>query len=133
MDEFKVALVGIVFNPAKKQVLIAKRLKDKRIEDMSWCFPGGKLSYDEPMDSIFKQKIFEKTGYGVKNLGAIFAAKYPIKKDFLGIYFLAEVFEGEENAGNGVVELKWVSPDDVEEHFGQKLHPRLHEYLMSLK
>jgi len=132
MDCFKVVVLGVIFDPQKKKFLIGKRENDPHIPELEWCFPGGRASHNEDVDKTLKKKIKEKTGYTIKNLGSIFVTNYSNKTDFMGVYFLTEVFEGEEKIGDGITELKWVTPKELEEHFKHPLPPRLKEYLTNL-
>ncbi len=132
-DPFHVLLLGIIFDPAKRKILIGRREKDPYIKELTWCFPGGKLILGEDIDQKLKKRIKEKTGYNVKNLGVIFTKIYPEKKDLLSIYFLCEVFTGKEKPGDDLVELKWVSPAELEKHFKTSFHPHLKEFIMNLK
>ena len=130
---FHVILLGVIFDPAKRKILIGKRENDPLIPKLSWCFPGGKLDYGKDVSEVLKQKIKEKTGYEVKNLGTIFSKVYPEKEDLLGIYFLCEVFKGKEKSGDDFKELKWVAPEEVEKHFTTSFHSVLKEYIMNLR
>lgn len=130
---FKVILLGVVFDPKTRKILIGKRENDPYIPELSWGFPGGFLDYNKGLDKTLKEKIKEKTGYDVKNLGTIFSKKYPEKKDFLAIFFLCEVFKGEEKAGKDFVEVKWVAPEELENYFTNSFHSRLKEYIMNLR
>lgn len=132
-ENFKVILLGVVFDPKTRKILIGKRENDPHIPELSWCFLGDFLNYEKGLDKTLKEKIKEQTGYNVKNLGTIFSKKYPEKKDFLAIYFLCEVFEGEEKAGGDIQELKWVAPNELENHFTTSFHSRLKEYIINLK
>ena len=132
-DKFCVLLLGVVFDPKERKILIGRREKDPYIPELTWAFSGGRLNYDEELDSTLKEKIKEKTGLDVKNLGAIFSKVYPEKKDFLAIYFLCEAVGGEKKAGGDFKEIKWVSPDEVEKHFTTSFHPKLKEYIINLK
>ena len=85
---FVVLLQGIVYNPETKKILIGKRENDPNLPKLTWCFPGGKLNFDEELEDALKKIIKEKTGVDVESLGTIFAKKYPEKKDFLSIYYL---------------------------------------------
>ncbi len=134
LKEFKVILLAIVFDPKTKKILIGKREKDPDIPKLTWAFPGrGKVNYDEEIEETLKKGIKEKTGLEVESLGAVFAKTYPEKKEFLSIYYLCEVTGGEEKVGEKFVELKWVSPDELEKHFTTSFHPHLKEYIMNLK
>ncbi len=131
---FHVILLGIIFDTRKRKILIGKRKKDPNLPKLTWAFPGrGKINYDEEVEETLKKGIKEKTGLEVENLGAIWAKTYPEKRNFLSIYFLCEKIGGDEKAGENFVELKWVSPDEVEKHFTTSFHPHLKEYLNNLK
>jgi ADP-ribose pyrophosphatase YjhB (NUDIX family) len=131
---FHVILLGIVFDPRKRKILIAKRGEDDEdIDNLTWQFPEGRLRHGDDVDKILETNIKRKTGLDIKNLGVIFSKIYPEKEDLLGIYYLCESVGGEPIAKNDFVELKWVSPDEIEKHFGTSFHPDLKEYLDNLK
>ena len=131
-EKLHVIILGIIFNPIKKKILIGKRENDPNIKELSWCFPGGRLKPGEEVDTALKKHIKLSTGYDIKNLGAIFSKTYPEKPDFLAVYFLTEVFEGSEKIGKDLVELKWVSPKELENYFTTSFHRKLKEFLIDL-
>ena len=133
MATFNTILLGVIFDPAKRKILIGRRENDPYIKKLTWVFPGGSLNYEEDLDAALKKKIKEKTGLDVKNLGAVFAKTYPEKKEFLSIYFLCEAVGGEEKAADDLVELKWVKPEEVENYFTTSFHPHMKEYILNLK
>lgn len=133
MAKFNTILLGVIFDPAKRKILIGRRENDPYIKELTWVFPGGSLNYEEDLDAALKKKIKEKTGLDVKNLGAVFAKTYPEKKEFLSIYFLCEAVGGEEKAADDLVELKWVKPEEVENYFTTSFHPHMKEYILNLK
>ncbi len=132
-DKFKVILIGIVFDPEKRLVLIGKNQQD---EDYS--FLEGDLTYNEELDIGLKRVTKEKTGFKVHNLGAVYAQNCLDKKsedkckERLEVYFLCEATEGKEKPGKNVKELKWVKPSEVEAHIQNSLPARLKEYIMNL-
>lgn len=133
---FRVFYAGIVFDPAKRKILIGKgREENEYLPGATWVFPGGKLKHGDDIDLALKKNVKDETGYGVKNLGAIFSKVYPEQKDLMTVYFLCEIFEGEEKImeGGEFAELKWVDPDEIEGYFTTSFHPRLKEYLINLK
>ncbi|MBU0894063.1 MAG: NUDIX domain-containing protein [Nanoarchaeota archaeon] len=130
---FKVFYAGVIFDPAKKKILIGRKNNDSYLPGVTWCFPGGKLLHGEDIDKVLKKSIKNKTGYGIKNLGTIFSKVYPEQKDLMTVFFLCEVFEGEEKAGEDITELKWADPEELETLFTTSFHPRLKEYIMNLK
>jgi 8-oxo-dGTP diphosphatase len=130
---FVVIVLGIIFDTLKKKILIGRRVKDSEIKKLTWAFPGGKPEYHEDLDEAVKREVKEETNLDVESLGPIFAKTYPEKAELLSIYYLCEVKSGKEKAGEDFVELKWVSPDELEEYFSTSFHPKLKEYIMSLK
>jgi len=131
-DKFEVILLGIIFDPKTKKILIGRRENDPDIPELSWCFPGGRANHQEDIDKTLKRTIKEKTGLSIKNLGAIFSRTYPEKKDLLSVYFLTEAFEGKERPGQDIKELKWVSPKELEKYFTTSFHKKLKEFLIDL-
>jgi len=70
----------------------------------------------------------------VASLGSIFAETHSKNCEKLfSIYYLCEFIGGGEKADGEFEEVKWVSPDEIERHFGSALHPALKEYLIGLK
>lgn len=132
VPKFEVVILGIIFDPKKKKILIGKRENDPYIKDLSWCFPGGRIHLGEDVDQALKRSLKAKTGYSVKNLGAIFSKTYPERPELLGVYFLTEVFEGQEKAGEDILELKWVNPKELEKYFKTSFHRKLKEFLNDL-
>ncbi len=131
--QFSVAILGIIFDPANKKILIGRTEGVPELPELTWGFPGGSAVPGEDVDITLKNSVKEKTGLIVKNLGAIFSKTYPEKEDLLSVYFLCESFEGEENAGGRFKELKWVDPEELEDYFTTSFHKKLKEFLLELK
>lgn len=130
--KFNVIVLGMIFDPAKRKILLGRRENDKEIPDLEWCFPGGRVEINEDVNHTLKREIQLKTGYDVKNLGCIFSRVHPRNNNFFSVYFLCEIRSGEEKAADDLVELKWVNPDEVEEYFKQPLPKIMKEYLDNL-
>lgn len=130
---FLINVLGIVYNPKTKQILIGRRENDPYIKELSWCFPGGRPSYKRDIEEDLKHEIKIKTGLEVDVKKVIFAKTYPEKREFLSIYYYCEVVGGEEKAGEKFVEVKWVKPSDVKRYFTTSLHPNLFNYLKTLE
>ncbi|MEK6760357.1 MAG: NUDIX hydrolase [Nanoarchaeota archaeon] len=126
--------LAVIFDTENKKILITKRKKRAQITELIWCFPGGKINYDEELEKLLEEKIREKLGLRVANLGSIFAETHSKEKGKLySVYCLCEFIGGEAKLGEEFEEVKWVSPEEIEEHFGSDLHPALKEYLIGLK
>jgi len=126
-NQFKVKIIGILFNPSARKILIGRNKGEN-----SLSFLEGELKYNEELDVGLKRAAKEKTGYKVHNLGAVYAENMLKKKDELRLYFLCEATEGKEKPGPKVAELKWISPKEIEKSIKQKLPTRLRGYVFNL-
>ena len=91
-DKFRVKIVGIVFEPKSRKILVGKNFGDKK-----YTFLDGELNFKEELDKSLKKVAKEKTGYKIHNLGSIYAKnKVKGKKEILELYFLCEATEGKE-------------------------------------
>lgn len=124
-ERFYVKIIGIVFDPNQKKILIGKNNVDK-----NYSFVDGKLSYGKELNESLKTIIKEKTGYYISNLGSIFVGVK--KKEELAIYFLCEIKNGREELGNKVKEIKWVKANEIEKLINEKLPGKLKEYLTNI-
>ena len=125
--------LGIVFDTERKKILIAKRKRQAHITGLTWCFPGAKIDYEQDLEEAIKIGILEKTGLRVESLGSIFAETHFREEGKLfSIYYLCELVGGKEKLSEEFEEMKWISPNEVEEHFETELHPALREYLEGL-
>jgi ADP-ribose pyrophosphatase YjhB (NUDIX family) len=131
---FLVNVLGIIYNPKTKKILIGRRENDPYIKKLTWCFPGGRPSYKKDLEFYLKHEIKIKTGLNIsmEKIVVVFAKTYPEKRKFLSIYYYCEVKGGKEKAGNDLVELKWVKPTEVKKYFTTSLHPKLFKYLKTL-
>ena len=132
LPQFGVVGLAVIFDTSKKRILIGRKENDPYIKELTWVFPGGRANHKEDIDKSLKKAVKEKTGYGVKNLGAIFAKTYPEKPNLLSVYFFCECIEGKEKMGGDFKELKWVKPKEIEKYFTTSYHPKLKEFINNL-
>jgi len=130
---FFVVVLGIIFDPKTKKILIGRRKKDPYVEKLTWCFPGGRLNHKETEEQTLKRKIKEKTGLKVADLGTVFSRIFKEEKNIFLLYNLCEVIGGKEKAGDDFVEIKWVKAKELEKHFTTSFNPKLKEYINNLK
>ena len=103
--------LGIILDTQNKKILIVKRKKESKITGLTWCFPGGRIKYDQDLEVELKKRIKEKTGFNVESLGTVSAKTHPEKEGLLSIYYLCEIVGGEENLGEEFEEMKWVNTE----------------------
>ena len=126
--KFKVILVGVVFDPKERKILIGKNKGDE-----SYSFVEGNLNHDEELDINLKKLTTEKTGYVVHNLGTIYARnKIENDEERLELYFLCEATEGSEKPGENVEELIWIKPSEISKYINGELPSRLKEYIVHI-
>jgi len=130
---FLVNTLGIVFDTQTRKILIGRRENDGYVPKLTWSFPGGKPEVGEDFEKALERSIKAKTGLKVKSLGAIFARSPPEEERILLIYYLCEAVGGREKAGGKLIDLHWVSPEELEDYFTTSLDPRLKEHIMHLK
>lgn len=126
-DKFNVKIIGILFSPKARKILIGKNKGDK-----NFSFLEGDLRYEEELDIGLKRVAKEKTGYIIHNLGAVYAENRLKDKQALRLYFLCEATEGIEAPGKNVAELKWINPKEIEKQLKKKLPTRLKGYIFGL-
>ncbi len=131
--EFKVVLLGIIFDPKTKKILIGKRENDPHVPSLMWTPPGGSITPGESLENSLKIKIKEQTGLEIENLGNIFAMIPDEKKEFILLLYLCEVTGGKEKVGGNLKEIKWVNPEELDNYFTIAYHPYLREYILNLK
>jgi len=133
MHDFKVVLLGIIFDPKNKKILIGRREKDPHVSELKWTPPGGRANSGEDLENSLKNKIKEQTGLKVENLGNIFAMIPKEKENFVLLLYLCEVISGKEKAGGNLKEIKWVKPEELDNYFTIAYHPHLREYILNLR
>ena len=130
--KFEVIVIGIVFDSGKKKFLIGRKEDGPDAKLLGWCFPGGRIMPGDDIDKVLKKKIKLKTGYSIKNIGTFFSQTHEEKPEIVSISFLTKVFEGKELPGDDFAELKWVSANELEDHFKIPIHKKLKEFLFEL-
>src|SRR3989344_4444594 len=133
LDDFNVIVLGIIFDPKRKKILIGRREKDPYVPKLRWTPPGGRVAHGEDIEISLKIKIKEQTGLEVENLGHIFSMIPKEKKNFVLILHLCEVVKGKERVGGNLKEIKWVNPEELDDYFDIAYHPHLREYILNLK
>jgi len=75
-----VNLLGIVYDPKTRMILIGKRESDTYIRQLSWSFPGGRPAYEKDLEEYLKLEIKKKTNLDAEVKEVIFAKSYPEKR-----------------------------------------------------
>jgi len=129
ISKFKVKIIGILFEPKSRKILLGKNIGDK-----NFSFLEGELKYNEELDVGLKRVTKQKTGYKIHNLGTVYAKnKIKNKRDLLELYFLCEATEGKEKQGKNVEKIIWIKPSEVEKIIKEKLPTQLKEYILGLE
>lgn len=126
-------VVGIVFDSRTEKILIGKREDDPYLKELTWCFPGGRPRYGEPLEQGLKREIKKKTGIDVEIKKMVFARAIEEREEFLVIYYFCKPAGGELKAGEKFTEVKWVRPTEVKRYFRTSIHPRVMGFLQKLE
>jgi len=129
---FMVNLLGIVYDPKTRLILIGRRENDPYLKELTWCFPGGRPAYEKDLEYYLKDEIKKKTGLEVKIKSVVFAKTYPEKREFMAVYYICDFLAGEASPTEKFVEIKWVKPSDVTKYFTTSLDPKLLEFLKTI-
>jgi len=132
-NSFRVELMGLIFNPKNREILIAKEENNPYLKKTVWRFPGCKANPGKKLEDNLKKCIKEKTGFSVEILGTVFARVPPEKGDMVLIYYLCESIKGKAKPKGSFSELKWVNPDELKNYFTTKFEKELQECINHLK
>jgi|SRR3989344_5593185 len=131
---FMINLVGIIYNPKIKKILIGRREKDPYVPELGWCFPGGRPSYDRELGESLKDEIKKKTGLEVEVKDLIFARITPeIKRKQVIVYYYCETRQEEIKAGEKFVDVKWIFPGEYKNYFQTSVHQKIAKFLRGLR
>jgi ADP-ribose pyrophosphatase YjhB (NUDIX family) len=132
---FLVNVLGIVFDPVKKKILIGNGDKDIFIPELTWRFPGGKPTYKHSLGMCLKMEIKRNSNLDVDILDFVFARTLPEKPEVLDVYYFCVVDEGSDKpkAMESFKELKWIKPTEVEKYFTTSVDPVVMGFLDALE
>jgi ADP-ribose pyrophosphatase YjhB (NUDIX family) len=128
-----VNVLAIIYDKDKDKVLIGRRENDPYLPDLTWSFPSGRPGYEDKLEDYLKTSVRLKTGLDIEVDKILFSKTYPEKREFLSIYYLCQNWRGEPKAGENFREVKWVSPEKLEEYFTISFHPVLKKMILDLK
>lgn len=77
---FLVNVLGIVYSPKTRKILIGRRENDPYVKGISWTFPGGRPDYKEDLEFYLRHEIKVKTGLTVVVENIAFARTPPEKR-----------------------------------------------------
>jgi len=132
---FLVNVLGIVYDPKTKKILIGRRGKDEFLPQLTWCFPGGRPNYNHSLTMSLKMEIKKKTNLDVNVLDCFFARTLIEKPEFLLIYYFCDVVEGsgKPKTMEKFKEIKWVRPTQIEKYFTTSIDPVVASFLKALE
>ncbi|MGA2666492.1 MAG: NUDIX domain-containing protein [Patescibacteria group bacterium] len=128
---FLINLLAVIKKDGK--ILIGRRENDPYLKNLTWSFPGGRPKYGDDLEKYLSAEVKKKTNLDVKIKDVIFAKTYPENRQFLSIYYTAEIVGGKVKAGEKFKELKWVKPEELKTYFTTSLHPKLYRLIQDLK
>ena len=115
MDSRIHVAVGVIYNKQKDQILIAKRKQGQHLAGF-WEFPGGKILFNEDVESALKRELNEELGINILQSESLVTIKYdyPEKKVLLDVRSIYD-WNGEP-IGREYQEIAWVSIKDLNKY-----------------
>ncbi|MFO7794059.1 MAG: NUDIX hydrolase [Candidatus Nanohaloarchaea archaeon] len=113
----------------KGEVLVGKK-EEKENHPVSgeWIFPGGHLDDEEDIEEALKREVKEETDLAVDvhQLIDCYSKSYSSgRNSMVRIFYHCESSKEEAKAEDDLSEVKWVSPDSLEETLGDTDHSTL--------
>ena len=110
-------VVGVIFDDARRSVLVGKRSKSKPFSG-KWEMIGGKVEEGETLEGAIERETFEEIGLGVVPLSVLGELKFEAEGSLFDVTF----FECEiKHGGHGDIimdskehsKLKWINMKDL--------------------
>src|SRR3990167_4761140 len=110
-------VVGVIFDDARRSVLVGERSKGKPFPG-KWELIGGKVEKDETLENAIEREAFEETGLGVVPLSLLGELKFEAEGSLFDVTF----FECEiKHGGHGDIimdskehsSFRWVKMEDL--------------------
>ena len=110
-------VVGVIFDDARRSVLVGKRSKSKPFSG-KWEMIGGKVEEGETLEDAIEREAFEETGLGVVPLSLLGELKFEAEGSLFDVTF----FECEiKHGGHGDIimdskehsSFRWVKMEDL--------------------
>lgn len=101
---------------ADSKVLIGKRMKGDSNAG-KWEFPGGKIHNNETPENALKREIKEELGYTLETFSFFDQIQFDYPNYSVNIrFYLCEIDSQIEVTLDSHDELKWISPDEMDDY-----------------
>ena len=113
-----VSVAAAIINPAGQLLAV------RRHDNGHWEPPGGVLELDETIPAGLMREVREETGLEVE-LEALTGVYKNMRRGIVALVFRSRIVAGEPRATNEVVEVAWLTPDEVRERMDEAYATRL--------
>jgi len=138
-SDTKTIIIGLGIVVKDGKILIGGRKeKDKWVENLSWVFPGGKMSSLNFEEEIINE-VKEETSLDVKVDNLVAARIHPDSGfklvQIVALYFSCSPVSEQQKAKpkGDLSELKWVKPTEVFKHFTTSTCDEVTRFLVTLE
>ena len=114
MVESVCVVAGVILDPTRKKVLIARRNRNQHQGGL-WEYPGGKCELDEPFRDALARELHEELGIQVGDTEPLLRVDhaYPDKRVELH-FFVVRSFSGQADGREGQM-VKWVCVAELDD------------------
>ena len=119
-----VSVAAAVVNEAGQLLAVRRR------DNGHWEPPGGILELDETIHAGLQREVREETGLEVEP-EALTGVYKNMRRGIIALVFRCRIVAGEPRATNEVVEVAWLTPDEVRERMDEAYATRLLDALNS--
>jgi ADP-ribose pyrophosphatase YjhB (NUDIX family) len=129
--------LGIIVSESKKVLIGARKNKDHWVENLTWVFPGGKLTSLDFAEET-QREIKEETGLEVTVKNLVAARIHPDSGfkpvQIVALYFHCEpANQKRPKPGGDLVKLKWVRPTEVFKYFTTSTCDEVTKFLVTIE
>lgn len=120
-DLFPVVVKGLIVRD-RKLLIGKKKEQDGHPISGQWHLLGGHVEHGESLDGAIRREVKEETGLTVEVAGLVEASTFAWEKDdecnAVQFVFHCEAGSGEASAGEDLVAVKWVQPENLVDALG---------------
>lgn len=115
MNEHPIPIVRVILEDSEGKILLLKRINENYGSNQ-WCLPGGKVDYNQEVQSACVRELKEETNLDICDLEFLFyqdnLPQEIGKGHYINLYFSAK-YSGSLSLDNESSKAVWVKPSEI--------------------